>query len=106
MSASEGVQERVLATLLNEMDGVEQLADVLVIAATNRPDLLDSALLRPGRIDSILYVPPPDVTARYKILQIHSRHMPLHEDVDMHTLASQVTHNGLSTMIDRVLYRS
>jgi SpoVK/Ycf46/Vps4 family AAA+-type ATPase len=72
------------------MDGVEQSSDILVVAATNRPDMLDSALLRPGRIDNTLYVPAPDVTARYKILQIHSRKMPLSEDVDIHLLAREV----------------
>ena len=54
-----GVRERVLSTLLNEMDGVESCAEVLVVAATNRPDKLDAAFLRPGRIDAIIYVPPP-----------------------------------------------
>jgi ATP-dependent 26S proteasome regulatory subunit len=88
-SESEGVSERVLATLLNEIDGIEQSKDILLIAATNRPDLLDSAILRPGRIDVTIYVPPPDLPARVNILEIFTRKMPLNPDVDMKKIAEK-----------------
>lgn len=61
--------------------------DVLVVAATNRPDAIDEALLRPGRIDRIIYVPPPDVEARLQILRVHTRSSPLAEDVDLEEFA-------------------
>ena len=63
------------------------LKGVVILAATNRPDILDPALLRPGRFDRILYVPAPDEKARYEIFKVHTRHMPLSEDVDLHELA-------------------
>ncbi|CDH52954.1 aaa family cdc48 subfamily [Lichtheimia corymbifera JMRC:FSU:9682] len=85
----DSVQERVLSTLLNEMDGVETAASVLVVGATNRPDMLDAALLRPGRFDRMIYVPPPDATGRYEILKIHTRSTPLGEDVDLRTIADK-----------------
>lgn len=81
------VADRVLSQLLTELDGIEPLKQVLVVAATNRPDLIDSALMRPGRIDRVLYVGPPDVQARKEILSIHCRRMPLHSDVDLQELA-------------------
>ncbi len=84
------VSERIISQLLTEMDGIEPLKDVLVIAATNRPDMLDPALLRPGRFDRIIYIPPPDRSARKKILEIHTRNMPIAEDVDLEYLA-QIT---------------
>ncbi|RLN98340.1 hypothetical protein BBJ28_00010757 [Nothophytophthora sp. Chile5] len=84
---SSGVTDRVLSQLLTELDGLEPLKRVLVVAATNRPDLLDPALLRPGRIDRALYVAPPDVAARKQILQIHTRATPLAADVDADELA-------------------
>lgn len=61
--------------------------DVLIVAATNRPDAIDEALLRPGRIDRIIYVPPPDVEARLQILRVHTRASPLAEDVDLEEFA-------------------
>ncbi len=73
--------DRVLSQLLHEMDGIEPLKKVIIVAATNRPDLIDPALMRPGRIDRILYVGPPNQAAREDILQIHTRKMPLHHDV-------------------------
>jgi transitional endoplasmic reticulum ATPase len=76
------VQERVLSTLLNEMDGVSETRDVLIIGATNRPDLLDAALMRPGRFDKRLYVAPPDETARYAILRLYAARSPLAADVE------------------------
>ncbi|KAI7818547.1 P-loop containing nucleoside triphosphate hydrolase protein [Gamsiella multidivaricata] len=86
----DSVQERVLSTMLNEMDGVENAAGVLIVAATNRVDLIDKALLRPGRFDRIVYVPPPDLEARRQILGIYTREIPLAEDVDLDALA-QIT---------------
>ncbi|MEM0484204.1 MAG: CDC48 family AAA ATPase [Pyrobaculum sp.] len=81
------VTERVVAQLLAEMDGIKALENVVVIAATNRPDLVDPALLRPGRFDRIIYVPPPDFKARLDILLIHTRSTPLAKDVDLEELA-------------------
>ncbi|GEM_PF-85335 len=75
------VTERVVNQLLTEMDGIETAEDVFVIAATNRPDILDEALLRPGRFDRIVYVPPPDEEAMKEIVEIHTRDMPLDEDL-------------------------
>ena len=84
-----GVQERVLATLLNELDGIEGAEGVLLVAATNRPDRVDSALLRPGRLDQIVYVPPPaDTAARLEILELFTKRMPLGADVDLRAVAS------------------
>jgi len=71
------VQQRVLSTLLNEMDGISEMRDVLVIGATNRPDMLDAALLRPGRFDKSVYVAPPDRTARLAILRLYANKSPL-----------------------------
>ena len=79
--------DRVVAQLLAEMDGISRLDNVVVIAATNRPDIIDPALLRPGRFDRIIYVPPPDEKARFEILKIHTRNMPLAKDVDLEELA-------------------
>ncbi|WP_457619648.1 AAA family ATPase [Methanopyrus sp.] len=73
------VTERVVNQLLTEMDGIEATEDVFVIAATNRPDIIDEALLRPGRFDRIVYVPPPDEEAMKEIVKIHTRDMPLAE---------------------------
>ena len=83
------VTERVVNTLLSEMDGLEELQGVVVVGATNQPTLLDPALLRPGRFDEITYVPVPDREGRLKILQIHTRTMPLADDVDLDALADQ-----------------
>lgn len=78
-----GVTERVISQLLTEMDGIMPLEDIIVIAATNRPDLVDSAVLRPGRFDRLIYVPEPDETARLEIFKIHTKNMPLSNDVDI-----------------------
>jgi len=83
------VTERVISQLLTEMDGLEELRGVVVIAATNRPDIIDPALLRPGRFDKLLYVPPPDLEARKEILKIHLRKKPLAEDVSIDEIAKQ-----------------
>jgi len=82
-----GVTDRIVNQMLTEMDGIEALRGVVVIGATNRPDLLDPALLRPGRFDRVIYVPPPDTKARYEILKIHTRKIPLAEDVSLVELA-------------------
>ncbi|HEY7694695.1 MAG TPA: CDC48 family AAA ATPase [Nitrososphaeraceae archaeon] len=82
------VTERVISQLLTELDGLEVLSNVIIIAATNRPDIIDAALLRPGRFDRLLYVPPPDREARIQILKIHTSKKPLAEDVKIDTLAN------------------
>jgi transitional endoplasmic reticulum ATPase len=86
------VTERVISQLLTELDGLEKLENVVVIGATNRPDLIDPALLRPGRFDRLVYVPPPDEKARLEILKIHTRKMPLAKDVDLEQLAKETEH--------------
>ena len=83
------VTERVVNTLLAEMDGLEELRGVVVIAASNRPALLDPALLRPGRFDDLIYVPVPEPDGRLHILKIHTRNMPLGDDVDLESVASR-----------------
>ncbi|MCW3976150.1 MAG: CDC48 family AAA ATPase [Candidatus Bathyarchaeota archaeon] len=82
-----GVSERVISQLLTELDGVESLQDVAIIAATNRPDIIDPAVLRPGRIDKMIYVPAPDAKALKEIFKIHTKEMPLSTDVDIDQLA-------------------
>ncbi|KAJ3253408.1 spermatogenesis associated protein 5 [Boothiomyces macroporosus] len=81
------VADRVLSQLLSEMDGIEPLVNVTIVAATNRPDILDSALLRPGRIDSILYVSPPDLPSRKTIFELQLKKIPASDDVDPFELA-------------------
>lgn len=81
------VTERVVNTILAEMDGLEELQGVVLIGATNRPNLIDPALLRPGRLDELVYVGPPDVAGRRRILAIHAKRMPLAADVDLEQLA-------------------
>jgi len=82
-----GVIDRIVNQLLTELDGIQPLRKVVVIAATNRPDLLDPALLRPGRFDRLIYVPPPDYNARIQIFRVHTRKMPLNDDVNIEELA-------------------
>jgi transitional endoplasmic reticulum ATPase len=84
-----GVGERVVSQLLTELDGLEELEDVVVVATTNRPDLIDSALLRPGRLDRHVHVPVPDEEARRKIFEVHTRDKPLADDVDLDDLAAR-----------------
>jgi AAA family ATPase len=79
----------VLTTLLTEMDGFESLTGVLVLAATNRPEAIDPALMRPGRFDQVLYVGPPDQKAREAVFQVHLRGLSLSEDVDISGLAEK-----------------
>jgi transitional endoplasmic reticulum ATPase len=82
-----GASERVISQLLVELDGIESLQNVVVIAATNRPDILDPAVLRPGRFDRLIYVPPPDPQALKEIFKIHIRSMPLSKDIDLDQLS-------------------
>ena len=84
-----GVGERVVSQLLTELDGLEELEDVVVIATTNRPDLIDAALVRPGRLDRHVHVPVPDEEARRKIFEVHTRGKPLAEGVDLDDLAAR-----------------
>ncbi|MEV1153956.1 AAA family ATPase [Micromonospora chokoriensis] len=86
-----GTTDRVVAALLTELDGVETLRNVVVVGATNRPDLVDPALLRPGRLERLVYVPPPDGPARAEILRAASRQVPLAPDVDLSTLGDELT---------------
>lgn len=90
-SSDAGVADRVVAALLTELDGVEPLRDVVVLGATNRPELIDPALLRPGRLGRLVYVPPPDTDARTAILRSAARNTPLAADVDLGALAADLT---------------
>ena len=83
------VTERVVNTILAEMDGLEELNNVVLIGATNRPNLIDPALLRPGRFDELIYVGTPDTAGRRRILAIHTKGMPLAKDVDLESLAQR-----------------
>ena len=81
------VTERVISQLLTELDGLEILTNVIVIGATNRHDIIDQALLRPGRFDRLLYVPQPDIDSRIQIIKIHTKKKPLTDDVKIEELA-------------------
>jgi transitional endoplasmic reticulum ATPase len=83
------VVERMVNTILSEMDGLEELRGVVVIGATNRPDLIDAALLRPGRFDEVVLVPPPDEKARLDILKVHVKNMALDDNVNLEALAKR-----------------
>ncbi|MEV1330289.1 AAA family ATPase [Micromonospora costi] len=85
-----GTTDRVVAALLTELDGVEALRNVVVVGATNRPDLVDPALLRPGRLERLVYVPPPDGPARAEILRAAARRVPLAPDVDLAALGAEL----------------
>jgi transitional endoplasmic reticulum ATPase len=84
------VTERVISQLLTEIDGLISLQNVLVIAATNRPDIIDPAVLRPGRFDRRVYVPPPDEGARLKILEIKTKEMPLDGGINLRDLSRKM----------------
>ncbi len=86
-----GVTEKVLSQLLTELDGLESKRDIVVIAATNRPDILDPALIRPGRIDRILLVPAPDIKSRTEILKIFTQNMPLASNLTIEALAEMIS---------------
>ena len=83
------VTEQVIAQLLTEMDGLEDLSDVVILGATNRPDIVDPGLLRPGRFDRIILVPPPDKEAREQILNVHTKGMPLAKNINIPKLAEE-----------------
>ena len=85
--ADSHVTERVISQMLTEIDGLQSLHNVVVIAATNRPDMLDPALLRPGRFDRLVRIPTPDLEGRKQVLRIHTAKKPLAEDVDLDDLA-------------------
>lgn len=82
-----GVSQRIVNQFLAELDGMQTLQNVLVIGATNRADILDPAVLRPGRFDAVVFVPPPDLDARLEIFQVHTKKMPLSSNVDLAKLA-------------------
>jgi transitional endoplasmic reticulum ATPase len=88
-SFDSNVTARVISQILTELDGLEELRGVVVIAATNRPDIVDPALLRPGRFDRLIYIPPPDKAAREAIFKIHTAKKPLARDVDLEGLAER-----------------
>ncbi|HUY50171.1 MAG TPA: CDC48 family AAA ATPase [Streptosporangiaceae bacterium] len=83
------VSERVVSQLLTELDGIEELRGVVTLATTNRPDIIDSALLRPGRFDVQIQIAAPDTATRRAILAVHTRHQPLADDVDIDALAAE-----------------
>lgn len=83
------VTERVVTQFLTEMDGIEELKGVMVLGSTNRPDLIDSAMLRPGRFDFVLELPKPDLSAREAIFKVHTRGKPLGKNVTVEALASE-----------------
>jgi len=83
-----GVSERVISQLLTEMDGITSLQDIVVVAATNRPDMVDSAVLRPGRFDRLIYVPEPDEKSRLQIFKLYTKGMPIANDVDLNPLTT------------------
>jgi transitional endoplasmic reticulum ATPase len=89
-SFDSGVTDRVVAALLTELDGVDPLRDVVVLGATNRPDLIDPALLRPGRLEKLVFVEPPDAQARRDILRTAGKSVPLASDVNLDALADEL----------------
>ncbi len=89
-SFDSGVTDRVVAALLTELDGIEPMRDVVVLGATNRPELIDPALLRPGRLERLVFVEPPDADARFQILKTAAKSVPLSADVDLQALAADL----------------
>ncbi|MGC8652349.1 MAG: CDC48 family AAA ATPase [Candidatus Micrarchaeia archaeon] len=96
------VTERVVDTLLTEFDGLSELKNVVVLAATNRPDMIDPALLRPGRFDKIIEIPLPDEATRYAIFKVHTKKMPLDKDVKLDELA-KATENYTGAEIENIV---
>ena len=86
--SSNEVSTRLLTTFLTELDGIDTSSGVLILGTTNRPFAIDAALLRPGRFDRRIYVPPPDYHGRIKALQVHTKKVPLHDDVDLERIAT------------------
>ena len=89
-SFDSGVTDRVVAALLTELDGIDPLRDVVVLGATNRPDLIDPALLRPGRLERLVFIEPPDAAARGEILRTAGKSIPLSDDVDLDEVAAEL----------------
>jgi transitional endoplasmic reticulum ATPase len=104
-SADSHVTERVISQFLTELDGIEELKGVVILAATNRPDIIDPALLRAGRFDLQLELPIPDKEARLAIFQIHTGGKPLAEDVDLESLA-KATEGMVGSDIEAVSRRA
>jgi SpoVK/Ycf46/Vps4 family AAA+-type ATPase len=113
--STNSVSDRLLTQLLVELDGVESLESVIIVAATNRPDVLDEALLRPGRLDRLIYVPPPDLEARIEILEIAMKDMPVAVDkteialkaadfsgAELVSLCTEAAYNAMSEDIENV----
>ena len=93
------ITERIISQLLTELDGLTDSRDVIVLAATNRPDMLDPALVRPGRFDRLIYIPPPEEEARLEILKIYTQKMPLADDVKIEQIA-RMTENYVGADIE------
>jgi transitional endoplasmic reticulum ATPase len=104
-SSDSGVTERVVSQILTELDGMEELKNVVIIAATNRPDIVDPALLRPGRFDRLIYIAPPDVEARESIFNIHLNEKPMANDVDIKELA-EITEGYVGADIEAICRES
>ncbi|MBB4636938.1 CDC48 family AAA ATPase [Longimicrobium terrae] len=105
MMGEPAVTERVVNTILAEMDGLEELNGIVVIGATNRPMLLDPALTRPGRFDEMVYIPVPERSGRLRILEIHTKDMPLADDVDLDVMAAQ-THGYTGADLEDLVRRA
>ncbi|MEM0200850.1 MAG: CDC48 family AAA ATPase [Candidatus Micrarchaeaceae archaeon] len=95
------VTERVVDTMLTEMDGLQELKNVVVLGATNRPEEVDPALLRPGRFDKIIEIPMPDENARFEILKVHTKKMPLDKDVNLERI-SEITENYTGAELENI----
>ncbi len=85
--SADDVTPRLLSIMLSEMDGMDEFAEIIIIGATNKPELVDPALLRPGRFDKVIYVPPPDLPSRLEILKIHLKGKPTSKDIDLKVAA-------------------
>jgi len=116
MGGDSMVTERVVSQLLTELDGIQALSGVVVLAATNRSDMIDLALLRPGRFDKIVFVPMPDKLARQRILEIHSKDKPVGPDLNLSKIAeltegfsgadtSSVSNTAVSSVLHEYLAR-
>ncbi|HEV2519704.1 MAG TPA: AAA family ATPase [Thermoplasmata archaeon] len=89
MYTADDVTPRLLSILLSEMDGIDKSAGVIVVGSTNKPDLIDPAMMRPGRLDKIIYVPPPDFNERMEIVHVHLVGRPVQKDVDLAEIAKK-----------------
>ncbi len=101
-SNDSNVTERVVDTLLTEMDGLQEMKNIIVLAATNRPDMIDPALLRPGRFDKIIEIPLPDEVTRVAILKVHTKKMPLEKSVNIEDLA-KMTENYTGAELENIV---